>query len=371
MTISHNSFGFDQFNSSEKLRKHPILRFFSPETNRGVISILALVTLLLAIVGGVYLKLSPSQNEPSFRLPHAPSLPAPTLQTIQTDAIGAVTISAGLLDDFFVFTEDELLYYHLFDSPQGGAQVNKRYTVHLDEKPTASCFITSPESPFYEKIFVAFTDSVALFDPETMRFSPHIEFGSESIITGLATDGYDLYAADAGLGIFYRIDREMNIFSWGLADEKTGFEGFSKNEYLFFDLDVAPKSETIYVTHPDKFRVEAFSALDGHWKEDESFEKKPRENTNRTETFSGIANPASITILGDGSVLTTDAGPEPDVKSWHSDGSFQAEISLPEVNAPIEANQAPLATITITKTRAVRLLVLLPSGILASFTASP
>ena len=371
MTNPRRSIGFNQLDSPKRPRNYPFLRFFSPETNRGVLSILALLTFLLAVFGGIYLRQSQPVNIPNLRMTHNSSLLAPSLQTVQTDATDAVAVSAGPINDFFVLKKNELLYYRLFDSQEGKLQVNKGYSIHLDEKPTASCFVMKPGSSFYKKMFIAFANSISLFDPETKIISPYVKFEAKSIITGLTTDGYELYAADAGLGIIYRVDRYGKIFTWGLADETTGFGGFLKNEYTFFDLDVAPKNETIYVTHPDKFRVEAFSALDGHWKEDESFEKRPMIGSKRGEFFSPDANPASIVILGDGSFLTTDAGPEPNVKSWYPDGSFQAEISLPEINAPIASDQAPLATITFTESRAVRLLILLPTGILVSFTGAP
>ena len=373
MAISRDSHSdFDRFNGSNRSKKHQILRCFSPETNRGVLLTLGLLTFFLAILGGSYIKWCEQPlNTPNLHLHLAPSHPMPSLQTVQTDAMEALAISAGLLNDFFVLTEEKLLYYHLLDLPQSDLQVRKRCDIPLDKRPTASCFIMKPDSPFYGKLFVAFTNSVTLFDPETMEFTPYVEFGSDTAVTGLASDGYDLYAADSGLGIFYCVDIEKKVSPLGLPDERTGFGGFLKGSYSFFDLDVAPKSETIYVTHPDQFRIEAFSVLDGHWKEGESFEKKPPLHSDYGETFTGPANPASIIVLGDGSFLTTDAGPEPNVKSWHADGSFQAEISLPEINAPIAADQAPLATITFTESRAVRLLILMPTGVLACFTVSP
>ncbi len=372
MTISHNSEGcFDHLNNSNRPKRNFILRSFSIETNKGILLILASVTLFLAVFGGAYIKWAQSSNPPEFRLSRTSSQPSPTLQTVQTDAIEAITISAGILNDFYVLTKDKILYYHLLDSPRGELQIRKRFEIELDKRPTASCFVMRPDSYFHEKLFIAFANSISLFDPESMTLSHYIQFEPESNITGLATDGYDLYAADSGLGIFYRIDRGNAVSSWGIPDEKTGFQGFSKNRYSFFDLDISQKNETIYVTHPDKYRIEAFSALDGHWKKEESFEKSPTDDNDQGETFTGVSNPASIIILGDGSFLTTDSGPEPGVKSWHPDGSFQAEILLPEINTPIAADQAPLVTVTFTESRRGRLLILMPTGMLVSLMASP
>ena len=372
MSNTRNSAGFEYFNDLSRRKGNFLLPSSSfVETKRGILLILALFTLFLAVVGGIYIKWKQPSHPSDLRLSHTSSLPEPTLKTVQTDATGAITISAGTLNDFYVLTKDKILYYHLIDLPRGELLIRKRFEIELDERPTASCFVMRPGSYFYKKLFLAFANTISLFDPESKKLSQYIQFGSESTITGLATDGYNLYAADSGLGIFYRIDWDKKVSSWGMHDEKTGFQGFLKNRYKFFNLDVSQKNETIYVTHPDKFRIEAFSALDGHWKKDESFEKNPSNDTNQGETFTGVSNPASVIILGDGSFLTTDAGPEPDVKNWHSDGSFQAEIRLPEINIPIAADQAPLTTITFTESRRVRLLILMPTGVLVSFTSSP
>ncbi len=369
MSISSNNCSFDKLNGTGHSPKNMVLRFFSPETNRGILTTLGVITLLLGLGGGLYLRWAEtSADAPNLRLTRTSSQPEPTLKFVQTESMGALSISAGFLNDFFVLTGKALSYYRLIDSPDNELLIKERYTISLEKTPTASCFVMRPDSPFYGDLFVAFADTIELYDPETMKFSPYIDLAPNANVTGMTTDGFDLFAADAGLGRLYRIDEEKNITPWGLPDEQTGFDGFLSGRYSFFDLDVDSKSETIYVTHPDKFRIEAFSALDGHWKEEESFEKAPSSDDVESESFTGAGNPASIIILGDGSFLTTDAGPTPNVKNWRRDGSFQAEINSSVIAAPIAADQAPLASITFTESRAVRLLILLPTGKLVCLT---
>ena len=103
MAISRDSRSdFDRFNGSNRSKKHQILRCFSPETNRGVLLTLGLLTFFLAIIGGSYIRWCEQPlNTPNLHLHLAPSHPMPSLQTVQTDAMEALAISAGLLNDFF------------------------------------------------------------------------------------------------------------------------------------------------------------------------------------------------------------------------------------------------------------------------------
>ncbi|MGI5831173.1 MAG: hypothetical protein ACOX6D_01360 [Thermoguttaceae bacterium] len=372
MTNSKNNWNFSEPRSAEPHKLRRLLRFFSPDTSLGILSTLALVTIFLGAVGGIYLKwCEPSPDVSDFRLTRSSSGPTPSLALLSTEATNAVSVSAGFLNDFFVFQHQKLGYYRLFDTPNGGLQVRGLYDIPLDKVPTASHFVMNSESVFYGKLLAAFSNTICIFDPETKGFTPYIELNPEAEITGLAADSRDLFAADAGLGKFYRIDPKKEVSDWGLPSEEYEFPGFQKGRYSFFDLDVDTKNETIFVTHPDKFRVEAFSALDGHWIRERSLEKAPSRDGREDETFTGAANPASIMMLGDGSFLTTDAGPQPSVRIWKADGSFQAKVDSPAVTAPMAADQAPLVSITFTEIRAVRLLILLPTGQLACLTVPP
>ena len=362
----------DQLEGVKARREPGIFRFFTPETPRGTLLTLGAVTLLLGTVGGLYLKWTGSRPDISeLHLTRSSTQPQPVLKQVQTEAANAVSISAGFLNDLYVLRSQELCYYRLFDQSNGNLKIRQRFKISLEEEPTASHFVMNSASPFYGKLFVAFSNKIMLFDSDEKTFIPFVHFEDDSKITGIAVDSRDLFAADAGQGMILKVDHEMNLTRWGLPDQTTGFAGFQKGRYAFFDLDIDSQNETIYVTHPDQFRIEAFSGLDGHWIAERSFEKRPLGADDLEENFTGAANPASVLLLGDGSFLTPDAGPEPDVKSWRNDGSFLAKIDEPAVTAPIAADQAPLTSITFTEDRGVRLLILLPTGRLVCLTVPP
>ena len=362
----------DRLEGVQSKKERGVFRFFAPETPRGTLLTLGIVTLLLGVAGGLYLKWAEPHPEISeLHLVRSSAQPQPSLKQVQTEATNAISISAGFLNDLYVLRTQELCYYHLFDQANGNLKIRQRFKISLEEEPTASCFVMNSASPFYGKLFVAFSNKIMIFDPEEKILIPFIHLEEDSRITGITVDSRDLFAADAGQGVILKVDDQMNLVRWGLPDQTTGFAGFQKGRYVFFDLDVDPQKETIYVTHPDQFRIEAFSVLDGHWIAESSFEKRPLASNDSEETFTGAANPASILLLGDGSFLTTDSGPEPDVKSWKSDASFLAKIDEPAVTAPMSADQAPLTSITFTEDRGVRLLILLPTGRLVCMTVPP
>ena len=334
--------------------------------------ILGGVTLFLGVVGGIYLKWAESQPEiQTFQLTRSSSPQQPILKQIQIEATDAVSFSTGFFSDLYVFQNHELTCYHLLDSFNGDLNIQQRFKVFLEDEPTASYFVMNPGSPYYGKLFAAFSNKMMIFDSNEKVFIPFIDFENDSKITGIAVDSRHLFAADAELGIIFKVDDKKNLTRWGLPDQETGFAGFQKQRYTFFDLDVDPQKETIYVTHPDQFRVEAFSTLDGHWIPERSFERRTCCSDGSGEIFTGTENPASIILLGDGSFLTADAGPEPDVKNWKSDGSFRAKIDEPAVTAPMAPDQVPLTSITFTEDHAVRLLILLPTGRLFCMTVPP
>lgn len=344
-----------------------LARCFSLKTERGVLLFLASVTFFLCLTGGIYLKLAERKSSvPHLDISPASHQPVPSFQVISTEFSNAVTLSAGLLNDFFVLDAKRLHYCYLLDSSNEELSIKERSFVDLTDTPTASHFVTNPESPLYGKLILAFSNRISLFDTETNNLNPYAELEKNVKISGITADERDLFISDAGNGCLYRINSEKQITEFGKPDGTTGFDGFQGDTYKFFDLDADPHTETIYATHPDKFRIEAFSALDGRWIRTRSWGNQHDKNI-----FSGKANPASIIVLGDRSFLIAEAGPNPSVKTFGADGKLIAEIDHPAVKESISPEEAPLVSITFTENRSVRLLILLPSGRLCSLTVPP
>lgn len=149
-------------------------------------------------------------------------------------------------------------------------------------------------------IFIGYERFVAHYDDEVKLVRRWADLGPRAVITNLAGKGEKVYVADAG-------NREVRIYS--LQGEVLGvFEGKSESEAghgfivpsANFDLAVNDYGE-LWVVNPGKHAMENYSddgRMRGFW-EKASF---------GIDGFLGCCNPARITVMDDGSFVTSEKG---------------------------------------------------------------
>ncbi len=150
------------------------------------------------------------------------------------------------------------------------------------------------------QVYIGYKTFVAKYDEEGNLVKRWDELGGSAVITNLASNGRQLYVADAG-------NREVAIFSME-GDLLGRFEGKAETEaghgFIVpspnFDLAVNSYGE-LWVVNPGKHALENYSddgRMRGYW-ESSSFE---------IEGFLGCCNPARITVMEDGSFVTSEKG---------------------------------------------------------------
>jgi hypothetical protein len=175
--------------------------------------------------------------------------------------------------------------------------------IPLDGQP-ASMFEILPRATCLEVdaefIFVGFPSRVARYSHEGELQQEWPDLGERAVITNLAILDDKVYVADAGnrrIVIFNRNGEQIGEFE-GKADSESG-HGFivpSAN----FDLAVNSYGE-LWVVNPANHALENYSEdgrLRGYW-ENSSID---------IDGFLGCCNPARITVLQDGSFVTSEKG---------------------------------------------------------------
>lgn len=361
----------NDFKSADREGRESWIRLFSPETPRGMLLTLALVTLIISAAGGVYLShVDPIPDVSNMTFSSPPDRPILSLKFTQLAKPRPTAMAAGADNDFYAAYPDQLVYYRMVDRTDGNVEAEEIWSRPLDEAPTALYFVVNAASPFLNKIILAYPNRLEIIDPDAENHHgvPFSSFDDSSRLTGIAADDRFIYVADAGLGEIAQLDFSgKRVKTIGQPDEKTGFEGFRKGGDGFFDLDIFPQSETLFAARPDRFRIEAFSVATGSWLKERSWENGPENEFG----FSGKENPAGLIALADGSFLTAEGGESPGVKNFDSNGTFLAEIDLPEITKPLHDREAPLLGITLSSEKWSRLLILMPDGKLGSLTVPP
>ena len=175
--------------------------------------------------------------------------------------------------------------------------------IPLDGRP-ATMHEILPQSTCLEvdqgNIFVGFPTHVAKYSHEGELLQEWPDLGERTVITNLAILEDKVYVADAGnrrIVIFNREGEQVGEFE-GKADSEAG-HGFiipSAN----FDLAVNSYGE-LWVVNPAKHALENYSEdgrMRGFW----------QSSSIGIEGFQGCCNPARITVMEDGSFVTSEKG---------------------------------------------------------------
>ena len=191
---------------------------------------------------------------------------------------------------------------------------NKIRDINLTQKP--DCLTV-----FGDRIYVGVIDHIEVHSTEGESIETWECLDEPAVLTSIAVDKNNVFAADAGNRLVVRYDKKGNIInSIGKKDSKRNIPGFVIPS-PYFDLAVA-KDGLLRVVNPGKHRIEAYTAngdLEFSW-------GRPSSNI---EGFCGCCNPINFAILPDGSFVTCEKGLTR-VKVYDPDGAFTGVVAGPE-----------------------------------------
>lgn len=179
-------------------------------------------------------------------------------------------------------------------------------------------------------VFIGFPNYVAKYDHSGELLQKWTELEERTVITSIALKDNKVYVADAG-------NRRVVIYSD--QGEITGeFEGKSESEaghgFIVpspnFDLAVNSFGE-LWVVNPGKHAIENYSddgRMRGFW-ENASF---------KIDGFLGCCNPARITVMDDGSFITSEKGMVR-IKIYDQSGQLISVVAPPDLF--VEEGKAP------------------------------
>ena len=170
-------------------------------------------------------------------------------------------------------------------------------------------------------IYAGLRDHVEVFDPKGKRLATWDSPGKRTWLTGLATAGSDVFAADSGNRAVRRYDKSGKLAGRiGDKDKKRNIPGLVlPSPYL--DVKVGHDG-LLRVNNTGRHRVEAYTA-------DGDLEFSWGKPSNAIEGFCGCCNPVSLALLPDGRCVTCEKG-LPRVKVYSPEGAFESVVAGPE-----------------------------------------
>lgn len=176
------------------------------------------------------------------------------------------------------------------------------------------CITVVPGGTFY----VGFRDYVGVFAQDGKQLARWEPLGVRAYLTSLASDGTQVWVADAGNRVIWRYDLQGHIRGrLGGATDKTGLPALivpSPYLSLAWGQDgllyiVNPGAHTINVCTPEGELRDAWG-----------------QGGPSLEAFTGCCNPTHLALLPDGSVVTAEKG-IPRVKVYSARGKLEALVA--------------------------------------------
>ncbi|MDX2431606.1 MAG: hypothetical protein QNK35_11775 [Bacteroides sp.] len=189
----------------------------------------------------------------------------------------------------------------------------QRFTID----PLPTCLLVEEQA-----VFVGYKSYVAQYSREIKLVKRWDDLGDRAVITNLAGNGEKVYVADAG-------NRKVSIYNHE-GDVLGAFEGKSESEAghgfivpsANFDLAVNDFGE-LWVVNPGKHAMENYSddgRMRGFW-ENASFD---------IDGFLGCCNPARITVMDNGSFVTSEKGMVR-IKIYDQSGQLLSVVAPPDL----------------------------------------
>lgn len=171
-----------------------------------------------------------------------------------------------------------------------------------------------------KNIYIAQRDRIIIFNSNgSIKDSLVIE-AEKPVITSILIDESNIFIADAGNRIVYRYNHEKELLNTiGEKDIDQGIKGFLIPS-PFFDMAFGRDGE-LWVVNPGRHQLESYD-----------FNGRLKSSWNKTsmglDGFSGCCNPTNISILPNGSFVTSEKGIIR-VKIHNALGKFESVIAAP------------------------------------------
>ena len=147
-------------------------------------------------------------------------------------------------------------------------------------------------------VYVGHADHVTVYSPQGKKEADWPSLGKDAVLTSLATVGTNVFVADAGNRIVWRLNTQGAVIK-RIGDKGDDYGGFIIPS-PYFDLALGPGNE-LWVVDPGRHAMICFS-----------YEGQRQSLWMRSgagpEGFCGCCNPAHIAIRADGSFVTSEKG---------------------------------------------------------------
>ncbi|MDO9256602.1 MAG: hypothetical protein Q7U54_13880 [Bacteroidales bacterium] len=169
-------------------------------------------------------------------------------------------------------------------------------------------------------ILLGIQDHIEIWNRDGKQIARWNSCGPEAVITSIAVQGNNVFAADAGQKVVYRYDKQGKLLNKiGLKDPATSVPGFIIPS-PYFDLGIS-KDGNLWVVNPGRHSFEKYTfdgALLISWS----------KASMAMEGFCGCCNPSNFAFLNDSLFVTSEKGIER-VKIYNTDGTFMAIVATP------------------------------------------
>ncbi len=173
------------------------------------------------------------------------------------------------------------------------------------------------------EIFLGMSDHVEVLGKDGKIRAVWSRISGKTIITSIAVSGDNVFVADAGMRLVWRFDL-AGMLRGSINGKINGGPGFIVPSPYF---DVLPAAgNRLWIVNPGR-----------HWVQRFDFAGNPRGRWGRAgleiDAFCGCCNPGNISMLADGSFVTSEKGVAR-VKIYGPDGKLRAVVAGPESFAP-------------------------------------
>jgi len=182
---------------------------------------------------------------------------------------------------------------------------------------TAYCIAVAPNG----NLLLGMIDHIEIMNPEGEIINRWKPESDASVLTSIATNGTDIFVADAGKKIVYHYDRDGTLLN--LIGKKDSLKGIPRFVIPspYFDLGIG-RDDELWVVNSGRHLFEAFRS-------DGSLISTWGETSTGVEGFCGCCNPSNFAMLSDGSFVTSEKGIE-HVKVFHPSGEFKCLVAAPD-----------------------------------------
>jgi hypothetical protein len=254
-----------------------------------------------------------SQNNPfeynieKFKAEGTEYLAYDEILSFSLDILNPYAITISKTDVLYVGGENSVSVYDLSGELTDSWTINgQAYSMAIDE---------------LDQLYVSLGSQIKVLDPRGAKKSTWDSFGEDAILTSIAVGESDIYIADAGQRVVWRLEKTGTILNQiGKKDLPNDIEGFVIPS-SYFDVAIGPDG-FVWAVNTGRHQFENYYPNGGL-----------RTTWSRTslgiDGFSGCCNPSHIAVLQNGSFVTSEKG-IPRVKVHNQNGELVSVVAMPK-----------------------------------------